>query len=69
MMACLQYVLRNLGRRRTRSVLGVLGIFLTIALLTAVQVGLDSVSTSYIDLVALQAGKADLVIRSKEGTS
>jgi ABC-type lipoprotein release transport system permease subunit len=47
-------------------VIGVLGIFLTLALLTAIQLGLDSVSVSYIDLVALQAGKADVLI-SKQG--
>ncbi|MGA2866557.1 MAG: ABC transporter permease [Verrucomicrobiota bacterium] len=62
MSATLLYVLRNLGRRRARTLLGVLGIFLTLALLTAVQVGLDSISISYLDLVALQAGKADLLI-------
>ncbi len=66
MNATLLYVVRNLLRRRTRTVLGALGIFLTLALLTAIQIGLDSVSISYIDLVALQAGKADLVI-SKPG--
>ena len=66
MNAALLYVVRNLLRRRTRTVLGALGIFLTLALLTAIQIGLDSVSISYIDLVALQAGKADLVI-SKPG--
>lgn len=68
MMALLRYVLRHCARRRTRTVLGILGIFLTIALLTAIQIGLDSVSTSYIDLVALQAGKADLLIM-REGSN
>jgi len=62
MTASLLYVIRNLLRRRTRTVIGALGIFLTIALLTAIQIGLDSVSVSYIDLVALQAGKADILI-------
>jgi putative ABC transport system permease protein len=56
------YIIRNLRRRRSRTVIGALGIFLTLALLTAIQIGLDSVSISYIDLVALQAGKADIVI-------
>ncbi|HOW73825.1 MAG TPA: FtsX-like permease family protein [Phycisphaerae bacterium] len=67
MNAAFAYICRNLARRRTRTVVGTLGIFLTIALLTAIHVGLDSVSTSYIDLVALQAGKADLLI-SKAGS-
>lgn len=68
MSALLRYVLRHCARRRTRTVLGILGIFLTIALLTAIQIGLDSVSTSYLDLVALQAGKADLLI-TREGSN
>lgn len=68
MIASLRYVVRNLGRRRTRTVLGSAGIFLTIALLTAIQIGMDSLSTSYTDLVALQAGKADVVISAEGGS-
>ena len=68
MIASLRYVVRNLGRRRTRTILGGAGIFLTIALLTAIQIGLDSVSTSYTDLVALQAGKADMIISTEGGS-
>lgn len=62
MNAMLVYVLRNSRRRRTRTIIGAAGIFLTLALLTAIQIGIDSVSTSYIDLVALQAGRADVII-------
>jgi putative ABC transport system permease protein len=43
--------------------MGVLGVFCTLALLTAVHVGLESVALSYVDLVSLQAGKADLLVR------
>ncbi len=67
MSASLRYVFRNFGRRRLRTAAGVLGIFLTIALLVAIQIGLDSVSTSYTDLVALQAGKADVLITARGG--
>ncbi len=67
MSASLRYIARNLLRRPTRTALGALGICLTLALLTAIQVGLDSVSISYIDLVALQAGKADLIITRAGG--
>jgi len=67
MNAMLLYIWRNLGRRRARTIIGALGIFLTIALLTAIRTGLDSVSISYIDLVALQAGKADMLIQSPNG--
>ncbi len=67
MNASLRYVFRTFGRRRLRTTAGALGIFLTIALLVAIQTGLDSVSTSYTDLVALQAGKADLLITARGG--
>lgn len=67
MNASLRYVVRNFARRRLRTAAGALGIFLTLALLVAIQTGLDSVSTSYTDLVALQAGKADLLITAKGG--
>jgi putative ABC transport system permease protein len=62
------YTLRNLARRRTRTVVGVLGIFFTLTLLTAIQAGLDSISLSYVDLVSLQAGKADLLVRVPGGS-
>lgn len=68
MKASLSYVTRNLGRRRTRTFLGILGIFLTLALLTAIQIGLDSVAGSYTDLAALQAGKADVIVTAEGGT-
>ena len=67
MKASLRYVFRNLGRRRLRTTAGALGIFLTVALLVAIQIGLDSISSSYTDLVALQAGKADLLITARGG--
>ena len=55
MNASLRDVFRNFGRRRLRTAAGALGVFLTIALLVAIQIGLHSVSTSYTDPVALQA--------------
>ena len=47
--------------------MAILGVFCTLALLTAVHVGLESVAVSYVDLVSLHAGKADIVIR-REGS-
>jgi putative ABC transport system permease protein len=61
----LTYVLRNFSRRKTRAAMGILGVFCTLALLTAVHVGLESVAVSYVDLVSLHAGKADIVIRQE----
>jgi putative ABC transport system permease protein len=68
MNASLAYILRNLGRQRVRTALGVFGIFLTCALLTTIQIGLNSVSTAYVDLVSLQAGQADVIIRLPGGS-
>ena len=62
-----RYVLRTLARRRLRAAMGVLGVFCTLALLTAVRAGLDSVSLAALDVVSLQAGRADAVIR-REGS-
>jgi putative ABC transport system permease protein len=59
----LKYVLRGFSRRKTRTAMGVLGVFCTLGLLTAVHVGLESVAVSYVDLASLQAGKADVTIR------
>src|SRR5947208_1814395 len=61
----LLYVFRNFARRKTRAAMGVLGVFCTLGLLTAVHVGLESVAISYVDLVSLHAGKADIVIRQE----
>lgn len=61
----LTYVLRNFARRKTRAAMGILGVFCTLALLTAVHVGLESVAVSYVDLVSLHAGKADIVVRQE----
>jgi putative ABC transport system permease protein len=63
----LRYVLRTLARRRMRALMGVLGVFCTLALLTAVRAGLDSVSLAALDVVSLQAGRADVVLR-REGS-
>jgi ABC-type antimicrobial peptide transport system permease subunit len=67
MTAWLRYVLRHLARQRLRTASGAVGVFITLALLTALEVGLDSVSGSYTDLVALQAGKADLIVTAPGG--
>lgn len=67
MNSTIALALRNIGRRRFRAVLGALGIFVTLSLFTAIQTGLDSVALSYLALVELQTGKADVVI-SRSGS-
>lgn len=68
MIAILRYVFRQLLRRRLRTAAGVAGIFLTLALLTSIQIAFRSVATSYTDLVALHAGRADFVVSSPGGS-
>src|SRR2546423_420567 len=59
------YVFRASARRKTRAAMGILGVFCPLVLLTAVHVGLESVAISYVALVSLHAGKADIVIRQE----
>jgi putative ABC transport system permease protein len=65
-MFSVTYALRNLSRRKMRTAMGVLGVFCTLALLSAVQIGLDAISLSYVDLVSLAAGKADVVVTADD---
>jgi putative ABC transport system permease protein len=61
-----RYVLSSLWRHKTRTAMGVLGVLVTLALLTAVQVSLDSVALSYVQLSGLTVGKADVMIQYGE---
>jgi len=58
----IRFLCRNAGRRKGRFLLGVLGVFVGVALLTAVQVGMDSLSLAYIDFATIAAGKADALV-------
>lgn len=62
MISTFAYAWRNVRRRPARALLGAVGIMGALALLTAIQVGLDSLSISYIELLESQTGKADVVI-------
>ncbi|MHC4600461.1 MAG: FtsX-like permease family protein, partial [Planctomycetota bacterium] len=62
----IRFLWRNAGRRKGRFLLGALGVFVGVTLLTAIQVGLDSLSLAYIDFATLMAGKADAVILPRE---
>jgi putative ABC transport system permease protein len=64
----LRYLLRNASRRKGRFLLGALGVFVGVALMTAIQVGLDSLSLAYIDFATITAGKADAYVFPREGS-
>lgn len=63
----LRYLLRNAARRKGRFLLGALGVFVGVALLTAIQVGLDSLSLAYVDFATITAGKSDALVFGREG--
>ncbi|MHC5036938.1 MAG: FtsX-like permease family protein [Planctomycetota bacterium] len=58
----LRFLFRNAGRRKGRFLLGALGVFVGVTLLTAIQVGMDSLSLAYIDFATIAAGKADALV-------
>ncbi len=60
-------VARNLLRRKTRALMGFAGVLVTIALLTLVSVGLESVALSAVDLMTRSVGRADLWVKSEAG--
>ncbi|MHA1792758.1 MAG: ABC transporter permease [Promethearchaeota archaeon] len=56
------YALRDLGKQRTRTVLGIIGISVSIFLLTVVGMLNDSISYSFVDYASQSQGKIDYEI-------
>lgn len=55
----LPLIWRHAARRKLRWALGVLGLAISVGLLTVANVGLDSFAGSYLDVLTLGAGQAD----------
>jgi putative ABC transport system permease protein len=55
----LPLIWRHAARRKLRWVLGVLGLAISVALLTVANVGLDTFAGSYLDVLTLGAGQSD----------
>ncbi len=58
----LSYAFKDLKRQRVRSILGVMGVSISIALLTIVLFLSDSISVSFIDYLTTDAGDQDLTV-------
>ncbi len=61
-MSYLSYLFKGMRRKKMRSLLGVLGIIVSIALLTGVNATVDSYSYTYIDQAEQSEGIIDLMI-------
>ncbi len=58
----LRYALRNLARRRVRTLMGLSGVLVTAGLLTAFEIGIESVTDALVALASLQGGEADATV-------
>jgi len=57
-----RYAFKDLFRKKTRNILGILGIFVSLFLLTTVSFLTDSISYSYIDFLTADSGNQDIVL-------
>ncbi|MHA1672624.1 MAG: ABC transporter permease [Promethearchaeota archaeon] len=59
------YALKDLFRQKTRTFLGVMGVGVSLFLLTSVSFVTDSVSYNFVDFLTLGAGDQDMVLSSR----
>ncbi|TFF94484.1 MAG: hypothetical protein EU544_04465, partial [Promethearchaeota archaeon] len=58
----ISYALRDLGKQKVRTALGVIGIIISVGLLGIVLFVSDSVSVSFVDYLSTDAGNQDMVV-------
>ncbi|MBD3188257.1 FtsX-like permease family protein [Candidatus Bathyarchaeota archaeon] len=59
----ISYAFRDLGKQRTRTILGIIGISVSIFLLTVVGMLGDSIAYAYVDYASQEEGKIDFELR------
>ena len=59
------YAFKDLFRKKTRNILGILGVFVSLFLLTTVSFITDSISYSYIDFLTADSGNQDIVLTAR----
>ena len=59
------YAIKDLFRQKTRTFLGVMGVGVSLFLLTSVSFVTDSVSYNFVDFLTLGAGDQDMVLSSR----
>ncbi|MFX0058833.1 MAG: ABC transporter permease [Candidatus Hodarchaeota archaeon] len=57
-----KYAFKDLSRQKVRSIIGILGIMISVALLSIVLFLSDSISVTFIDYLSIDAGNQDMVI-------
>ena len=57
-----KYAFKDLGKQKVRSIVGILGVMISVGLLAIVLFLSDSISVTYIDYMAIDAGNADMKI-------
>ncbi len=60
-----RYAFKDLFRKKTRNILGILGVFVSLFLLTTVSFITDSISYSYIDFLTADSGGQDIVLTAR----
>ena len=58
----ISYALRDLGKQKVRTALGVIGIIISVGLLGIVLFVSDSISVSFVDYLSTDAGNQDMVV-------
>ena len=57
-----KYAFKDLSRQKVRTIIGILGILISVALLSIVLILSDSISVTFIDYLSIDAGNQDMVI-------
>ncbi|MFW9937739.1 MAG: FtsX-like permease family protein [Candidatus Thorarchaeota archaeon] len=57
-----KYAFKDLSRQKVRTIIGILGIMISVALLSIVLILSDSISVTFIDYLSIDAGNQDMVI-------
>jgi len=60
-----RYAFKDLFRKKTRNILGILGVFVSLFLLTTVSFLTDSISYSYVDFLTADSGDQDIVLTAR----
>lgn len=63
----IKLAIRNLGRRKTRNILTVLGVTLSISLYVAFNISADNALQSFFDVIEISGGKVDFEISRLDG--
>ncbi len=58
-----RYAFRDLGKQKVRTILGIIGVMISVGLLAIVLFLSDSISVTFVDYLSVDAGNQDMVIR------